>query len=209
MNDQSLQALLQRAEPTPKGSPLAIDADALLRAALRKRSHAVALRCLAGVGAGAAIVGAAALGIPRRDAAPTTPAPLAAADWSLKRPVQTGFDADRLQREIAALDREAQERLLVVRAVTAMATTSSDDALREKPPVAALDDAEVVRLEAARSAALAWQHANVMEHELRDAPAARREYQRVVERFPSTTWAELASASLSRLGDAPADPMPL
>jgi hypothetical protein len=203
MIDKALQTLLQHAEPTLAESPPAIDPQALLTAALRKRSHAVALKSLAGAGVVATIVGVAALGVSRHDIAPTTHAPLVTSDWSLKRPVPTGLDADQLQREIAALDREAHERLLIVRAATA--TAPSDDAIMDSQHDSSLDDAELVRLEAARSAALAWQYANVVEHELRDAPAARREYQRVVERFPLTTWAELASASLVRLDNAPSD----
>lgn len=209
MNDPSLQNLLRDAEP--EVPPATIDAGTLLTLAQRRRTQRTARRTLAGLGAIAAIACSATLWNSQGVVTPTLTKhqTLAATDGSFKRPVPTPAEVDRLHQEIAALDREAQERLLVVRAATATSATASDEALSNESPRASLDNAELVRLEAARSAALAWQYANVVEHELQDALGARREYQRVIERFPRTTWAELASASLVRLDNAPSEFTPL
>jgi hypothetical protein len=37
------------------------------------------------------------------------------------------------------------------------------------------------------------------EHEFRDVVTARREYERLIERFPGTTWAERSQVSLDRI----------
>jgi hypothetical protein len=63
----------------------------------------------------------------------------------------------------------------------------------------ALNPAEWLRVESARTAALSWHYANMAEHEFHDIPAAVREYQRLVERFPGTTWAQRSQVSLDRL----------
>jgi hypothetical protein len=63
----------------------------------------------------------------------------------------------------------------------------------------ALNPAEWLRVESARTAALSWHYANMAEHEFHDIPAAVREYQRLVERFPGTTWAQRSQVSLDRI----------
>jgi hypothetical protein len=65
--------------------------------------------------------------------------------------------------------------------------------------VPSLNNAEWLRVEIARSAALSWQYANMAEYEFRDLAAARREYERLIERFPGTTWAQRSQVSLDRI----------
>jgi hypothetical protein len=68
------------------------------------------------------------------------------------------------------------------------------------PPAApSLNAADWLRVESARSAALSWQYAHMAETEFHDIPAAVREYQRLVERFPGTTWAHRSQVSLERI----------
>jgi hypothetical protein len=67
------------------------------------------------------------------------------------------------------------------------------------PSAPLLNNAEWLRVESARSAALSWQYANMAEYEFRDLAAARREYERLIERFPGTTWAQLSQVSLDRI----------
>jgi hypothetical protein len=68
------------------------------------------------------------------------------------------------------------------------------------PPAApSLNAADWLRVGSARSAALSWQYAHMAETEFHDIPAAVREYQRLVERFPGTTWAQRSQVSLDRL----------
>jgi hypothetical protein len=110
-------------------------------------------------------------------------------------------DLDAIQQELARLEREAALHQQIVAAV--LAPDPSDD-----PHVSpGLSDAELVRLETARSAALSLQCATIAERELQDFETARREYERVAERFPGTEWADVAAVSLQRL--KPIDPMPL
>jgi hypothetical protein len=63
----------------------------------------------------------------------------------------------------------------------------------------ALNPTEWLRVESARTAALSWHYANMAEHEFHDIPAAVREYQRLVERFHGTTWAQRSQVSLDRI----------
>jgi hypothetical protein len=113
------------------------------------------------------------------------------------QPLPVPASPAELSRELAALEREAAWRGEVVAALAASAdATAADDDEYDAPK---LSDPEWVRVEAARSAALSWQYANLVEHEFHDAAAARREYERLVERFPGTAWAELATVSLERM----------
>jgi hypothetical protein len=69
----------------------------------------------------------------------------------------------------------------------------------EPSPAPALNNAEWLRVESARSAALSWQYAHMVEHEFHDLATARREYERLIERFPGTTWAQRSQVSLDRI----------
>jgi hypothetical protein len=100
--------------------------------------------------------------------------------------------------ELARLEREAELRMQVVQAVV----TAKNLPGAAQTMASTLSDAELVRLEAARSAAMSWQYATLVERELDDPAAALREYERVVARFPGTPWAELAAQSVSRLSSA-------
>jgi hypothetical protein len=136
---------------------------------------------------------------------------------------------DELRQEIAALEREAAWRSKMTKSIQlanmadlANLAESQDPErtrLRElsptdlsdpsdlsqktdvfaSPSAPSLDSAEWFRVEAARSAALSWQYANMAEHEFRDLVTARREYQRLIERFPGTTWAQRSQVSLDRI----------
>src|SRR5690606_22556280 len=102
---------------------------------------------------------------------------------------------DSLQHELARLEREAAMHEQIIAAVLA------PEPPNEAPQPLGLSDAELVRLETARSAALSLQYARIAERELHDLETARREYQRVGERFPGTEWSQLAAASLQRLAE--------
>ena len=112
------------------------------------------------------------------------------------------LDVDALRRELAAFERKAQIHLQVVRGLAE--APDSVAALDLSPPTPSGD--ELVRLEAERSAAISWRYATLVENEFHDVAAARREYQRLAERFPGTEWADLAAASLDRLSAAEAAP---
>jgi hypothetical protein len=68
------------------------------------------------------------------------------------------------------------------------------------PPAApSLNAADWLRVESARSAALSWHYAHMAEHEFHDLATARREYERLIDRFPGTTWAQRSQVSLDRI----------
>jgi hypothetical protein len=69
------------------------------------------------------------------------------------------------------------------------------------------DEASSVLQESARTAAISWRYAAMVERDLGDRAAAIREYRRVAERFAGTEWADLAANSLKRLS-ATSEPSP-
>lgn len=205
MNDESLKTLLQAAD-AESAAPPTFSAGALLAAAQRRRARTARRRIAsAGLATICLLLGAWNLA-PNSPRAPhKTSHHIAASsptDWSLKRPVRTA-SADQLRLELAQLDREADAARRIVRAVLEQPTPN------KLAPSVPLPDADLVRLEAARSAAMAWQYANVVEHELHDPAAARLEYQRLVDRFPGTQWADLAVSAIRRTTAAPLDPSSL
>jgi hypothetical protein len=194
MNDESLKTLLQSADFEPAAPPT-FTASALLAAAQRRRARSARRRtttaALASIGlllAAWTLAPNSAPSIHKTSHHVAAPAPT---DWSLQRPVAPP-SADKLRAELAQLDHEADLAQCIIHAVLKEPTPD------EFAPSASFPDADLVRLEAARSAALAWQYANVMEYELHDPASARLEYQRLVDRFPGTQWADLAATSLGR-----------
>jgi hypothetical protein len=208
MSNDPLQLLLQsvdrpQAEPSPAFSP-----ESLLAAARRKRVRRVAMRTTAP----SIVLGllAAPLMIPRSNQ------PELAANLPPDRPtvalpelatINVAPVAHDYALELAELERAAAMQSEILRRVLADAAADDAEAAEESLAASALSDADLLRAETARSAALSLQYATIAERELHDLPAARREYQRVAERFPGTEWAEVAQVSLQRL--KPIDPMPL
>jgi hypothetical protein len=101
------------------------------------------------------------------------------------------------RQTLADLDRQAQQRLEIVRAMRQADRLRSRQAELESLANAA-DNASAAE-EAFRSAAISLWHAMLVEREAIDAAEARDEYERVVRRFQGTHWAETAAASLERL----------
>jgi hypothetical protein len=202
MNDDPLQQMLQAAEHDPHVVVPPFTADALLAAARRRRLRRTATRSATAATAVALIA-----------------APLLTWDWSLKRPVRLTQDAaiahapvaphlpapdiESLQLELARLERDAAMHQQIIAAVL---TPNPPD---ELPVSLGLSDAELVRLETARNAALSLEYASMAERELDDVEVARREYQRVADRFPETDWARYAVVSLRRLDEPAKEPAAL
>jgi hypothetical protein len=195
MTDETLQTLLRAADAEPANPPT-ISADALLAAARRRRGQATQRHiATATLATACVLVGAWTLALNSTPIPHKTSHHISASsptDRSLKRPVQRA-SADQIRLELARLDYDADLARRIVHAVLEQPAIAN-----AAPPESQLPDADLVRLEAARSAALAWQHANVVERELRDPATARLEYQRLVDRFPGTQWADLAASSLRR-----------
>jgi hypothetical protein len=197
MNDP-LQQLLQAAEPASAEPPRSFVPDALLAAAHRRRLRHTATRSAVAVSVVVLVA-----------------APLLTADWSSRTPDHPthatsahapaapnvpAADLDAIQQELARLEREAALHQQIVAAVLA------PDPFEGPPVRLGLSDAELVRLETARNAALSLQYAEMAERELDDIEAARREFERVAERFPNTRWSAYAAISLQRLDDAAPTP---
>ncbi len=197
MKDDPLSKMLRDAEREPVGQS-SLTAELLLAAALRRRRRSAGVR---------AAIATAAVGVVALTgvwiARPGSRELAAPRDSGLPQDVQVAQDSQppaktpaELSREIASLEREVTWRRQVVAALATSADAATEDS---EPAASAISNADWLRVEAARSAALSWQYANVVEHEFHDAAAARREYERLVERFPGTNWATLAAASLERL----------
>lgn len=198
MNDDPLIPLLRTAEPASAEPPRSFAPDALLAAAHRRRVRRTATRTALAVSVVVLVA-----------------APLLTSDWFSRprvlpthatiahapaAPSAPASDMESVQRELVRLEREAALYQQIVAAV--LAPDPSDE-----PPVSlGLSDAELVRLETARNAALSLQYAEMAERELNDRNVARREYERVAERFPNTKWSAYAAVSLQRLGDAAPTP---
>jgi hypothetical protein len=142
-------------------------------------------------------------------------APFLTSDGSLQQPVRLSRatiahapvaphvpapDVESIQRELARLEREAAMHQQIIAAVL------TPDPSDEPAQPLGLSDSDLVRIESARNAALSLQYAEIAERELHDLAAARREYERVVERFPDTEWSQVAAASLQRLAELPIAP---
>jgi hypothetical protein len=189
MSDDALKLLLVNADRDGV-DPAPASAGDLLAAALRRR-RSQARRRTAAVAAVLAVAAATLLKSAPRDPAEA----VVERNPSIATPRKT---ADELRAELARLEREAAIQVQVVRGLV-----ETEQAAVEDPKFASsTDDAELVRREAARSAAISWQYATLVEQELNDLAAARREYERVARRFPGTRWAELAAVSLRRLSTA-------
>jgi hypothetical protein len=122
------------------------------------------------------------------------------------QPAGPGFpqaSVEELQADLASLQREAAIQERVVSGVQRMATLRRLRAESEHGEPE--DNREVFGQEAARSAAISWRYATMVEQGLGDRADAMREYKKVAERFAGTAWADSAATSLKRLasGDQP------
>lgn len=211
MNEQSLEQLLRQADAAYCAAPQSVQPDTLLTAVRRRRMQTAGVQSIAALAAALAI--AVPLMVERTNVDRPGSVP-PASDWSLQRPVRPADgaptsvdspqDLDALRAELARLDQEADARLQIVAAVM-----RPNDEAEELESPSEVDGLELLRLETARSAALSLQYAVQMEEEFQDAVAARREYQRVAQRFPGTTWAQVALVSDHRLAAASPDPSTL
>jgi hypothetical protein len=107
---------------------------------------------------------------------------------------------EELQADLASLQREAAIQERVVSGVRRVATLRRLHA--EYEHVEPEDDREVFGQEAARSAAISWRYATMVEQGLGDRADAMREYKKVAERFAGTEWADSAAASIKRLASS-------
>ena len=196
MNDLQLQHLLREADEAQGVAP-PISAERLLTAALTRRRTASRRRRAAAATVAALLLCMATVLKPSPDAVPNkTSLKIATTDAS-RTHLGHIADIDRLRNQLIQLENTARMHQRIVRAVKDAPPTPVK---RTQP--SQLDGPELARSEAERSAALTWQYASQVEHEFKDATAARREYQRLIDRFPSTKWADLAAVSLQRLSSA-------
>jgi hypothetical protein len=197
MTDYDLRQLVQEADAAgAPAQPRGPRADDLLAALADRRRRRSRRRWMAACGAIVVALVAWRAADPRDGAIPAvvahrTPAPAP--------------DVDAVRTRLEQLDREAAMQLHIVHGLT----DRSQIADSEFPsPESASADGEQYSQELARSAALSWRYALLVEQEFGDAAAARREYERVVARFPNTPWAQQAAQSLRRL-PPPHDPQQL
>jgi TolA-binding protein len=185
--DEFLGEALTAADLLASHAPPTITAESLLAVARRRRARAVADRAVA-----AALVGALAIVAASRPSEKPQLAQSAA-----RRTV------DEIRAELARLEGEAAVH---ERVVQALAEAHALDALsrRETNLIREMEPAgtELVRQEAARTAAISWQYATIVEQDSADVNRAKREYERIRERFPNTHWSKLAAVSLERLSAA-------
>lgn len=177
------QALLDAEATCPRALP-SFTADDLLAAARRRRSQSVKTR------ATIAAVAVAALTI-----ATTLPSKTPNPSFPPEAGVATA--PSDLLAELAALEREAVIHQQVARHLIRdrQLAEHEAEATGAAPVIASLLAAQ----EASRSAAISLQYATIVEQESPDPERARQEYERVNERFPGTTWAALAAASVERM----------
>jgi len=186
-SDEFLREALTAADLLAFHAPPRITAESLLAAARRRRARAIASRAAA-----AAFVGALAI---------------VAASRPSEKPqlVQSAADrsVDEIRAELVSLEREAAVH---ERVVQALAEADALDALSKRETDLAREitpaGADLARQEAARTAAISWQYATMVEQDSVDINRAKREYERIRERFPNSHWAELAAVSLERLSTA-------
>ncbi len=186
MTDERLRKLLRSAD---EGAPIArqrrVDANDLIAALARRRRQRTRRRAM--VSCAAVVLALVGWQVthngdqaePELAALPTVEAPLALID---------------ALNEVRQLEREAEHRLRVVRQLQQAEATE-----RAPAAVDAERSPELLAQETARSAAISLQSARQTDEEFNDAASARREYQRIVERFPGTPWADQAALSLRRI----------
>jgi hypothetical protein len=185
--DADVIRLLRAADPDGAADRQAVDAEALVAAASRRRSNSRRKR-IAGTAFGAALL-SIAISLPgSRSAKP-------AAD---KTPSDNG--TAELRQTLAALDQEAALRHELVQALQQAERLAARQAelrslVRASSHSSAAD-------EASRSAAISLQYARLIEYDAHDVEHARQEYERVARRFHGTEWAETAAASLQRLSSS-------
>lgn len=185
-DDPLVQAIL--AADVSSTSPLPnVSASGLLTVVRRRRRRLVQVRATAGL-----LVGFAVCGIVMRaslhrisDEGP----PLAQASPSLS--------IEQVQLELAQLEREAAVQRQVVRGLTQSAAMGKLQA--ERAYIEEVAEPALLAEETARSAAISWRYAAMVEQESGEPSQALREYRSVAERFPGTEWAELAASSIERL----------
>jgi len=188
MTDSQLRQLVQDADATATPvQPRLPQADDLLAALAARRRRRMRRRGMAACGAVvvALVVWRAA---DRRDGA----VPIVVAH----RAPAPAPDVDAVRTRLQQLDREAAMQLRIVQGLTEPERVADE----ESPPaenILAIE--EQFTQEVARSAAISWRYALLVEQEFGDAAAARRQYERVVARFPNTPWAHQAAQSLRRL----------
>jgi hypothetical protein len=199
MSDDPLQQLLQAADPANAEPLPAIAPEALLAAACHRRLRRAGLRSAA-VAALVLLVVAPLLTSDRSPTSPVRPTHNVVIAHEPSPPFVPAPSAGVIERELARLEREAAMHQQIIAAVLA------PDAAEETSADVRLSDAELVRLETARSAALSLTYAQIAERDLQDVETARREYQRVTERFPDTQWSQVAAASLQRLAETHSPP---
>jgi hypothetical protein len=209
-----LHHLLQQADATLARPPRAIPAETLLAASRHRRAQSKRRR-IATVGVTAALA-SVAVAFTMSSRQLETPRQMRSVVKDASPPridIPAPRTPEELRQEIAALEREAAWRTEMLKSpefsISNISSTSRDLADSERasaPSLSAaslnapsLSNAEWVRVEAARTAALSWQYAHMAETEFHDIPAAVREYQRLVERFPGTTWAQRSQVSLDRI----------
>jgi hypothetical protein len=219
-----LRHLLQQADATLSEPPRAISAETLL-AASRRQCAQTKRRRIATVGVTAALA-SVAIAFVAASSSFTKPREMRVVLES-GAPTHINIPAprtpDELRQEIAALEREAAWRTKMTKELiandvrplspfgeTQETETANSRALADladsrnlegfAPPAApSLNAADWLRVESARSAALSWHYAHMAEHEFHDLATARREYERLIDRFPGTTWAQRSQVSLDRI----------
>lgn len=177
------RALLDAEAASPRALPL-LTANDLLVAARRRRSKSVKTRSTFAAVSVAALAVAATL-------------PSKTPDTSVQPQARSATAHSDLRAELAALEREAAIHQQVARQLIRDRQLAEHDAeaTGPAPAIASLLAAQ----EASRSAAISLQYATIVEQESPDPERAKQEYKRVSQRFPGTTWAALANASLERL----------
>jgi hypothetical protein len=185
-SDGIRRALLDAEAACPRALPL-LTADDLLAAACRRRSKSLKTRSTI---AATAVV-AVTLALVRLSTSPESPIEPRAGSVSAR---------SDLHAEIAGLEREAAIHQQVARQLMRdrHLVEQEHEAAGDAPVLASLIAAQ----EDSRSAAISLQYASIVEQESPDPERAKQEYERVAQRFPGTTWAALAAASVERLSTA-------
>jgi hypothetical protein len=184
LHDADLAKLLQTADAECALDRQPLDGGALVDAARRRRSRSRRMR-VASSALGAALIAAVVSLSGPKIAQPI--APSAASDEM----------AAELRQVLDALDREAKQRRGIVLALRQSEQLAARQT--ELNSLASESSKTLAEGESSRSAAISLQYAMLVEQEAHDAEQARREYERVAQRFRGTQWADVAAASLDRL----------
>jgi hypothetical protein len=184
---EAIRRALLDADAACTHGPPPITADDLLAAARRRRSQSV--KASSTIAAMAVV--AVTLALVRTSSSPESP---------LEHRAGSANARSNLRAELAALEREAAIHQQVARQLMRDRQLAEHDAnaTGAAPVIASLLAAQ----EASRSAAISLQYATIVEQESPDPERAEHEYERVSQRFPGTTWAALAAASVERLSTA-------